>query len=140
MEEKKNGPPWGNIVTFAACALVVWLTAKRYQMITSIAYLYTTEELHQNLDAVVLVCALELISGGRALWELLSWKLSPDLTKGIWNLLGGFGWCLSLWLCTPVYWEWWMSALWFVVLSCFVGFGFRQLWRYRRQKLLEETF
>lgn len=139
MEEKKNGPPWGNLGALVVCALVVWLMAKRYQTINSIAHLYTTEELHQNLDVIVVICTFELIKAGQALWELIAWKLSSELTKGIWDLFSSLFWGLSLWLCTPIYWGWWMTALWIAVLSCFIGFGFRHLWKYRKQKLLEET-
>ena len=139
MEEKKKGPPWGNIVTFVVCALVVWLTVKRYQTISSIAYLYTPEELHQNLDANVLVCIVELIKAGQALWELIAWKLTSDLTKGIWNLFSGLCWVLALLVCEPIYWGIEMKALWLFMLILLLGLGCWDLWKYRKQKLLEET-
>lgn len=138
MEEKKNGPPWGELWTAAAGGLTLVAAHMRYQNMLALSQFYTPTELLQNQDGYVLLFVLAGSSLVRALWMLLTWKFQRDLMSGIINVLSGLCWLLALLVCKPAYWDTEMKAVWIFVLILLLGLGCWDLWKYRKQKLLAE--
>lgn len=138
MEEKKNGPPWVELVNILPGVLALVGARMKYQNLLRISYLFTPEELLREQDGYILLCLFALGMMIRPLWMLLTWKAPRNLMGGIANVFGAVCWTLALLACRSAYWDGEMKAVWACVLILYLGLGCWDLWKYRKQKLLEE--
>ena len=139
MDEKKTVALWRELSAVLTSVLILVNAHLRYQNLSRISHLYTPEELLQERDGYVLLCVLAIGVMVRGLWNLLTCKCPRELMSGIFNWLSFLCWSLTLLVCKPAYWGGEMKAFWGVVLILLLGSGCWDLWKYRKQKLYEET-